>query len=94
MASSKTQVSDSPTTGSTQGGGRDGHDRTPNVPQPVRVSFAVYHLHEPWEIPRTLPDAFILGYPSKRYNRALIGIAVRSAQSVVILGIALTLVLR
>jgi membrane protease YdiL (CAAX protease family) len=56
--------------------------------------FAVYHLHEPWGIPRTLLDAFILAYPSKRYNSALIGIAVHSAQSVTILGLALALVLR
>jgi membrane protease YdiL (CAAX protease family) len=58
------------------------------------VLFAVYHLHEPWGIPRTLLDAFILAYPSKRYHSALIGIAVHSAQSVLILGVALTLVLR
>jgi len=55
--------------------------------------FAVYHLHMPWAIPWTLLDAFLLSYPSKRYNSALIGIAVHSAQSVVILGVALTLVL-
>jgi uncharacterized protein len=58
------------------------------------ILFAVYHLHEPWGIPRTLLDAFILAYPSKRYNSALIGIAVHSAQSVTILGLALALVLR
>jgi membrane protease YdiL (CAAX protease family) len=56
--------------------------------------FAAYHLHTPWVIPWTLLDAFLLAYPSKRYNSALIGIAVHSVQSVVILGIALTLVLR
>ncbi|WP_138760503.1 CPBP family intramembrane glutamic endopeptidase [Modestobacter altitudinis] len=55
--------------------------------------FAVYHLHMPWAIPWTLLDAFLLSYPSKRYNSALIGIAVHSAQSVVILGLALALVL-
>jgi membrane protease YdiL (CAAX protease family) len=55
--------------------------------------FAVYHLHMPWAIPWTLLDAFLLSYPSKRYKSALIGIAVHSAQSVVILGVALTLVL-
>ena len=56
--------------------------------------FAAYHLHEPWAIPWTLLDAFLLAYPSKRYHSALIGIAVHSAQTVVILGVALTLVLR
>lgn len=56
--------------------------------------FAFYHLHEPWAIPWTLLDAFLLAYPSKRYNSALIGIAVHSAQSVLIVGVVLALVLR
>jgi membrane protease YdiL (CAAX protease family) len=56
--------------------------------------FALYHLHTPWAIPWTLLDSFLLAYPSKRYNSALIGIAVHSVQSLVILGIALALVLR
>ena len=36
-------------------------------------------------------DAFIVAYPSKRYRSALIGIAVHSAQSVLVLVLALTL---
>ncbi|MBT8225916.1 MAG: CPBP family intramembrane metalloprotease [Dactylosporangium sp.] len=55
--------------------------------------FAAYHLHVPWAIPGTLLDPFILGYPTKRYRSALIGIAVHSAQSVVFLALALALVL-
>jgi uncharacterized protein len=55
--------------------------------------FAVYHLHMPWVIPTALLDTFILSYPSKRYRSALIGIVVHSAQSVVILGLVLSLVL-
>ena len=58
------------------------------------VLFAGYHLHMPWEIPTTLLDTFILAYPSKRYRSALIGIAVHSAQSVVLVGLALSLVLK
>jgi membrane protease YdiL (CAAX protease family) len=58
------------------------------------VLFAVYHLHLPWAIPTALLDAFALSYPSRRYRSALIGIAVHSAQSVVILALALSLVLR
>lgn len=58
------------------------------------VLFAVYHLHMPWVIPTALLDTFILSYPSKRYRSALIGIAVHSAQSVVILALVLTLVLQ
>lgn len=47
------------------------------------VLFAVYHLHVPWVIPQTLlVDTFVLGYSSRRYRSALIGIAVHSAQTV------------
>jgi membrane protease YdiL (CAAX protease family) len=56
--------------------------------------FAVYHLHVPWVIPRALLDTFIIAYPAKRYSSALIGIAVHSAQSVVLGAIALSLVLK
>jgi CAAX protease family protein len=58
------------------------------------VLFAGYHLHTPWVIPTTLLDTFILSYPSKRYRSALIGIAVHSAQSIVVLGLVLALVLK
>jgi membrane protease YdiL (CAAX protease family) len=58
------------------------------------VLFAGYHLHMPWAIPTTLMDAFIISYPAKRYRSALIGIAVHSAQSVVVLGLVLALVLK
>jgi membrane protease YdiL (CAAX protease family) len=58
------------------------------------VFFAAYHLHMPWAIPTTLLDTFILAYPSKRYRSALIGIAVHSAQSIVLLGIVFSLVLK
>jgi membrane protease YdiL (CAAX protease family) len=57
------------------------------------VLFAAYHLHMPWVIPATLLDTFLLAYPSKRYRSALVGIAVHSAQSVVLLAITLSLVL-
>jgi membrane protease YdiL (CAAX protease family) len=57
--------------------------------------FAVYHLHVPWVIPQTLlVDTVVLGYSSRRYQSALIGIAVHSAQSVfftvLVLGLVLT----
>jgi uncharacterized protein len=58
------------------------------------VFFAAYHLHTPWVIPTTLLDTFILSYPSKRYRSALIGIAVHSAQSIVVLGLVFALVLK
>jgi uncharacterized protein len=47
--------------------------------------FAAYHLHVPWVIPATLlVDTFVIAYPTKRYQSAWIGIAVHSAQSVVL----------
>ena len=57
------------------------------------VLFGLYHLHVPWAIPRTLLDTFVLAYPSRRYRSALIGIAVHSAQTVVISALVLALVL-
>lgn len=58
------------------------------------VLFACYHLHVPWAIPRIMLDTFWLAYPSKRYRSALVGIAVHSAQTVVLGGLLLALVLR
>jgi membrane protease YdiL (CAAX protease family) len=57
------------------------------------VLFAIYHLHVPWIIPQALLDTFFLAYPSKRYHSALIGIAVHSAQTVVLGALVLSLVL-
>jgi membrane protease YdiL (CAAX protease family) len=57
------------------------------------VLFAAYHLHTPWMIPANLIDTFALSYPSRRYRSALMGIAVHSAQTVLILGLTLSLVL-
>jgi uncharacterized protein len=57
--------------------------------------FAFYHLHMPWAIPATLlGDTFALSYPSRRYRSALIGIIVHSSQSVLVLALLLTLVLK
>ncbi len=56
------------------------------------VLFGCYHLHMPWVVPTTLLDTFFISYPSKRYRSALIGIAVHSAQTVVLLGVVLALV--
>jgi membrane protease YdiL (CAAX protease family) len=54
--------------------------------------FGVYHLHVPWGIPAAMLDIFLLAYPSKRYRSAWIGIAVHSAQSVVLALLILSLV--
>ncbi|HEX3562818.1 MAG TPA: CPBP family intramembrane glutamic endopeptidase [Solirubrobacterales bacterium] len=58
------------------------------------VLFGIYHVHVPWVIPAALLDTFIISDPSKRYRSALIGIAVHSAQSVVLFGLVLSLVLK
>ena len=57
------------------------------------VLFAAYHLHTPWMMPATLlVDTFAISYPAKRYQSAWIGIAVHSAQSVVVGAAVLALV--
>ena len=58
------------------------------------VLFAAYHVHIPWAMPATLLDTFIISYPSKRYRSALVGIAVHSAQSVVLFALVLSLVVK
>jgi membrane protease YdiL (CAAX protease family) len=55
--------------------------------------FTAYHLHVPWAMPATLVDTFTQSYTSKRYRSAWMGIAVHSAQSVVLAVLVLTLVL-
>ena len=58
------------------------------------VLFATYHLHRPWIISTVLlVDTFVICYPSKRYRSAWIGIAVHSAQHLVIGLAVLALVL-
>ncbi|HEX6326942.1 MAG TPA: type II CAAX endopeptidase family protein [Jiangellaceae bacterium] len=57
------------------------------------VLFAAYHLHMPWRMLASLVDAFVLAYPTKRYRSAWIGIAVHSAQSVLIAALLLALVI-
>jgi membrane protease YdiL (CAAX protease family) len=56
------------------------------------VLFSAYHLHELWVFLSPLMDAVVLAYPRKRYRSAWIGIAVHSAQSVVIIIVVLTYV--
>ena len=55
--------------------------------------FSAYHLHVPWRIPASLLDMFLVVYPTKRYRSAWIGIAVHSAQTVVLGLIVLTVVI-
>jgi uncharacterized protein len=57
------------------------------------VLFAVYHLHVPWVIPQAFVDT-VVPYASKRYNSALVGIAVHSVQSVFFTVLVFALVLK
>lgn len=55
--------------------------------------FTLYHLHVPWGMPKILLDVFLYVWPSRRYRSALMGIAVHSAQTVVLAIMILALVL-
>ena len=57
------------------------------------VLFALYHVHVPWVIPNTLAETFLVSYPSRRFESALIGIILHSTQSVFIIVVILVLVL-
>lgn len=57
------------------------------------VLFATYHVHVPWVIPISLlMDPFLIAYPAKHYRSALLGIAVHSAQTVLISLLVLSVV--
>jgi CAAX protease family protein len=57
--------------------------------------FTLYHLHLPWEIPLTFVDGIFLdAYPSRRFQSAWMGIIVHSAQSVMLIGLTLALVVK
>lgn len=56
------------------------------------VIFGAYHLHRPWVIPFGVLDAVAYAYPTKRYRSALLGMAVHSAQSLLIIGLTFSLV--
>jgi membrane protease YdiL (CAAX protease family) len=55
--------------------------------------FGLYHLHIPWAIPSAVVGGLLFSYPSRRFESALMGILVHSAQSVVVLVVVLVLVL-
>ena len=57
------------------------------------ILFALYHVHMPWLIPANVLDTFFVAYPAKRYQSALLGIVVHSAQSLFFGALILSLVL-
>ena len=59
------------------------------------VLFTLYHLHVPWVMPATLVDGiFLEAYPTRRFQSAWMGIIVHSVQSVFVIAVVLTLVLK
>jgi membrane protease YdiL (CAAX protease family) len=53
------------------------------------VLFGLYHLHMPWSIPSaTVAGVFLFAYPTHRFRSAWMGIAIHSAQSVVVIAVA------
>jgi uncharacterized protein len=51
--------------------------------------FGLYHLHLPWSIPSaTVAGIFLFAYPTRRFHSAWMGIAIHSAQSVVVIVVA------
>jgi membrane protease YdiL (CAAX protease family) len=57
------------------------------------VLFAVYHLHVPWAMTSAVLDGLMNAFFTKKYRSAWIGIAVHSAQTVVLGLILLTVVI-
>jgi len=59
------------------------------------VLFTLYHLHVPWVMPATLVEGILLeAYPTRRFQSAWMGIIVHSVQSVFVIAVVLTLVLK
>jgi membrane protease YdiL (CAAX protease family) len=57
------------------------------------ILFGLYHLHIPWAIPSAVAGGLLFSYPSRRFESAIMGILVHSAQSVVVFVFVLVLVL-
>ena len=56
--------------------------------------YAAYHVHRWWGVPGILLSTLLLSGASKRYRSALVGIALHSIQSVLLVALVLALVLR
>ena len=58
------------------------------------VLYGFYHLHQPWSIPASvLANSFFMGFPTRRWQSAWMGIIVHSGQSVFVIFALLPLVL-
>jgi uncharacterized protein len=57
------------------------------------VLHGLYHLHQPWGIPKSIVSGLLYAYPTRRFESAWMGIIVHSLQSVFIIIFVLVAVL-
>jgi uncharacterized protein len=57
------------------------------------VLHGVYHLHQPWSIPKSLVSGMLYAYPTQRFRSAWMGIIVHSLQSIFAIIVVLVAVL-
>ncbi|MCW6009357.1 CPBP family intramembrane metalloprotease [Micromonospora sp. CPCC 205371] len=51
------------------------------------VLFGLYHVHMPWSIPGAVIAGLLFAYPTRRFQSAWMGIAIHSAQSVLVVAV-------
>ncbi len=49
------------------------------------VIHGIYHLHQPWGVPKSLVNGLLCAYPTRRFESAWMGIIVHSLQSVFVI---------
>lgn len=57
------------------------------------VLFGLYHLHQPWGIPKSIVNGIFYAYPTRRFQSAWMGIIVHSLNSVFAIVFVLVVVL-
>lgn len=57
------------------------------------VLFGLYHVHMPWSIPGAVIAGLLFAYPTRRFRSAWMGIAIHSAQSVVVVAVVTALII-
>jgi uncharacterized protein len=57
------------------------------------VLFGLYHLHQPWGIPKSLVTGLLYAYPTRRFESAWMGIILHSLESVFVIVFVLVVVL-
>jgi membrane protease YdiL (CAAX protease family) len=57
------------------------------------ILFGLYHWHQPWSMPKAMVTGAAGAYATRRWRSAWLGIIAHSAQSVVLVGLTLAVVL-